>query len=61
MEAGTGQVDDLASLSNLDEETLQSELEARYRLKQIYVSCIDFSVQSYCWGQMKVSFYVVLP
>ena len=38
MEAGTGRVDDLAALSHLDEETLQSELEIRYRAGQIYVS-----------------------
>lgn len=38
MEAGTGRVDDLAALSHLDEETLQSELEIRYREGQIYVS-----------------------
>lgn len=38
MEAGTGDVDDLAALSKLTEHTLQTELELRFKNGQIYVS-----------------------
>lgn len=38
MEAGTGQVDDLATLYQLNEQNLLHELELRYKKEKIYVS-----------------------
>ena len=40
MEPGTGMIDDLASLSVLDEKTLLEELRIRYSRDIIYVSTL---------------------
>ena len=38
IEAGSGLVEDLASLATLDEATLHDEIRARYHKDMIYVS-----------------------
>ena len=58
MEPGTGMIDDLASLSVLDEKTLLEELRIRYSRDIIYVSTVITLFFEEAWNTIQQGYHL---